>query len=259
MNMKFALLAGTAALGLALGMARQASAFDKVDWDWKADINEDIKIDVKIDADFEPDGLVQVEKFQLQVGDVKATSIVKDVDFSVGDPKDHDNKWGWDRSPKVDPTIELPSVVSAATAVGNNQNITADVPVLLDDTQIVHGDYFGGAEITATSLVFDITNASVDSSATAVGNNINIDMSEATDASSGGGGFWFDSSNAVLIADITQIDFADVTATSVVAGVHIDGNSLSVATDADGVAVPIVSSVATAVGNNVNINVSVPE
>ncbi|MBX6322672.1 MAG: hypothetical protein IRY94_12650 [Rhodospirillaceae bacterium] len=255
MKMRFALLAGSAALALATGMARQASAFDKVDWDWYANIHEYVNIDVDIDAKFEPDGLVQVEKFQLQVGDVKATSIVTDVEFKVDDG--NDGKWDWGHEPKVDP-IELPSVVSTATAVGNNQSITADVPVLLHDTQIVHGDYFGGAEISAFSLVAGIENASVDSAATAVGNNISVDMSEATDAAGAGGSFWADSSNALLVADITQIDFADVTATSIVHGISIDGTSLT-APSVDGATAPIVSSVATAVGNNVNITVSVPQ
>jgi hypothetical protein len=282
--MRSALLAGSAALSLLFVTSGVASAFDDVDWTWDAKVNENIDIDVKVDAYFEPDGLVQVEKLQAQIGDVKAISVVKDVEF---DPSVDDGKgggWGgWDVKVEAGDPVDLPAVLSSATAVGNNQSITTDVPVLLHDTQIVvggvddgkdWGSYFGNggsdfsdvldgdlsdfspADITAISAVDDIDNAYVDSSATAVGNNISIDMQDATQALAGGG--WGASiSNALLIADITQVNYADVFAGSFVNDVSVHGGFT--VPSVDGVAVPLVNSVATAVGNNVSINVSVPD
>lgn len=201
-----------------------------------------------------------------------------------------------------DARIDLPSVVSAATAVGNNQSITSDVPVYLHDGQIVADSLYdnpycnelvglmsvggGGGEggpggpgggpdsnlhttlaelftigalagfiapsnITATSTVYDIKNATVDSSATAVANNINVTLASNTP------------DNHVLVADITQFAYANVSAVSNVCDVTLhDYKNLSptdTSTDANPLGStlgrPIVSSVATAVGNNVNISV----
>ena len=201
-----------------------------------------------------------------------------------------------------DARIDLPSVVSAATAVGNNQSITSDVPVYLNDGQFVADSQFdnpycdeliglmgtgdvspdtqrgdGGSgnlhttlaelftigalagfiapsNITATSTVYDIKNATVDSSATAVANNINVTL-ESTNPD-----------NHVLVADITQFAYANVSAVSNVCDVTLhDYKNLS-PTDTSTtdnplgstLGRPIVSSVATAVGNNVNITVGVP-
>jgi hypothetical protein len=185
----------------------------------------------------------------------------------------------------LDAPTQLPSVVSAATAVGNNVNITTDNPVELHEGQFLTGDIgtgdglgpvigdalsaylvannFGSvnsnlllagagliqaasgnlskALITATSDVTNITNATVDGSATAVGNNLNVAIAAGTP-------------NALLIGDATQFAYADVTARSRVNDVTIS-NYLNLGSPLNR---PIVSSVATAVGNNKSINVSVP-
>jgi hypothetical protein len=337
------------AVGMSVMAGSSAMAFDDVDWDWTVKVNEHIKIDADIDVCVNPTGLVQVEKLQIFIGNATASSTVHDIhnyqynpgynvqtvpvlvfDGKGGDkggpkPTYGKGKDGHDYDPKspefktiqvplvyskaFDARVDLPSVVSAATAVGNNQSITSDVPVYLHDGQFVANTHFnnddcyvcngvakvmpggeseggpmGGphdgsnnngnlhttlaelftlgavvgvltpSDISATSTVYDIKNASVDSSATAVANNINVTLQSSNP------------DNHVLVADITQFAYANVNAVSNVCDVslHDYANLSPTDTSTDGnplgstLGRPIVSSVATAVGNNVNITVGVP-
>jgi hypothetical protein len=155
-----------------------------------------------------------------------------------------------------DAETELASIVSSATAVGNNANISStDAAVQLHVMQAMTGEggsipTFSGEEsallafyaltgspatVSATSMVSNISNASVDSAATAVANNINV-------ASTG----------TVLMADLVQVSHANVSATSDVSNVAVSNYFNLAAVN------PIVSSVATAVGNNANVSVSAP-
>ena len=177
-----------------------------------------------------------------------------------------------------DALTELPSVVSAATAVANNTSITSDTSIELHEGQFVfdlgngNGNGNGSdadipdvnignsnltiaaalgilaltgdierSDIEATSTVSEILNAAVDSSATAVANNMSISLTPATPADS------------LVIADIVQFAFADVTATSDVSNV-----SLNSYTNLASLTSPIIGSVATAVGNNKSITVLAP-
>jgi hypothetical protein len=171
-----------------------------------------------------------------------------------------------------DALTELPSVVSAATAVANNTSITSDTSIELHEGQFVFNVDEGSlsdvrgvnsdnsnleaaavlgvlaltgnlesSDIKATSTVSDILNASVDSSATAVANSLSVSLTPATPADS------------LVIADIVQFAFADVTAKSDVTEV-----SLNSYTNLGSLTSPIVSSVATAVGNNKTITVVAP-
>jgi hypothetical protein len=298
-----------ASLGvLAVGaMASPAMAFDNVNWSWKKDVNEKVDIDVYIDVDVESTGLVEVEKLQIFLGNVNATSIVYDVHNYQPDVGGH---WqqvycycygGYFVHDSFDAKIELPEVVSVATAVGNNQSITSDVPVFLHDGQFVantlynddrgwdyvslagavdsrmgtdysdncdscgnlHTDlaalftlgaaigFLTPAEIEATSRVGYIVNASVDSSATAVANNLSVNLKSDVDGGTNCDTGCYDRlSNHVVIADITQFAYANVSAVSEVRGVSVDNYRSLGEIDR-----PLVSSVATAVGNNVSINV----
>ena len=163
---------------------------------------------------------------------------------------------------------ELGSVSSAATAVVNNLSIDSDTALQLHIGQFAVGGLSGSeggvpsvstgnsnltiaavlatlastggatkAEIKATSTVSDIINASVDSSATAVANNLTVTMAP----------------NGLLIGDVTQFAYADVTAKSKVTNV-----SLSNYSGLGSLTRPIVGSVATAVGNNASISVKTP-
>ncbi|MBL8780761.1 MAG: hypothetical protein JNL06_07425 [Alphaproteobacteria bacterium] len=344
------LAASLGVLAFSAMAATPAMAFDDVDWDWYTDVKENIDIDVDVDIDVNPTGLVQVEKLQIFLGNVNAESKVHDINNVQYDRDQYfDSKFfadgeaipalGYHGIPlefifclckgdncdvdelAFDATIDLPSVISAATAVGNNQSITSDVPVFLHDGQFVantldnyydydtlkaampaslsggNGGYNAGnlhtdlavlftlasgfglltpAEISASSTVYNINNATVDSTATAVANNLSVTLeSNVTGepaASAGlkttsvpcvwncgpGGGGNHDTaiiSNHVVIADITQFAYANVSAVSNVCDVELNEYT-NLAPDVLGR--PIVNSVATAVGNNVSITVGVP-
>ena len=282
---------------LVLGIS-PAQAFDDVDWKWDKQVTSIENITINVDDTFDISGLVEVEKIQMNVGDVNASSevigIINRPDGEVILP-----------GPTVTITpqeievygiydaVDLPSVESTATAVGNNQSISSTVAVNLHDAQYNMGDIglgddtdiryipqdesfppvegtgqvlgdedseynthtellaaigLGAAlgviqqgEVSADSLVGRIINASVDSSATAVGNNLSVDLQAHTEG------------DAFLIADLTQLNYANVNATSTVRGVFVNGYANLGVLEG-----PLVSSVATAVGNNVSITVASP-
>lgn len=179
---------------------------------------------------------------------------------------------------------QLPEVVSTATAVGNNTSIESDTAVQLHEGQFVFGDgavdgigdalAVGAAtllgvelanqgvnsnlvgagvlgtlailgaleksEISASSSVSNILNATVDSSATAVANNLDVSIEATGD-------------DRLFIGDVVQFAYADVDASSNVSAVTLANYENLGLLDR-----PIVSSVATAVGNNKSISVSAP-
>lgn len=304
-----------ASLGvLAVGaMATPAMAFDNVDWTWNKKITQNEYINVYINLNVDTTGLVEVEKLQIFLGNLSAQSTVSHIYNS----QDQDGHWEYIRycycyiPVWVDPSeyapTELPIVRSIATAVGNNQTITSDVPVYLHDGQFVANTWFnydydalrtavdsrmggggGGypqhengnfhtdlavyftlgaafgllqaADIHAYSNVSYILNASVESSATAVANNLSVDLESDLNGTCGQG--CSNVGNHIVIADITQFAYANVSAVSNVSWVTADNyTGLRTITSPDGVAatpdpvVPLVSSIATAVGNNVSIQV----
>jgi hypothetical protein len=332
--------------------ATPAMAFDNVHWSWNKHVNEWVNINACIHLNVDISGMVEVEKLQIFLGDATADSTVHNIyntpfylgsgggkdggghegggyggkdDLVKGPPggpggssyyvaDGYRHKVEFDKVPvkPLDATTQLPIVLSSATAVGNNQSITSDVPVFLHDGQFVadvkdhqrkaiwdNPDAMLGAlgntssptigpngysrgpglntntvfavlfglgavsgelhksDIKATSTVYDIKNASVDSSASAVANNISVDLQSDK------------LSDHVLIADITQFALANVTATSNVydvsatgydnmrqlttATLQSSGNTTDIKVD---VPTPWISSTATAVGNNTTINVS---
>lgn len=295
---KFAFLAGASALAVGLALAApNASAFDKVDWSWDLNVDEQIRAYIDICANFDPDGLLTLEAVQIQIGDVTAESTVYDIDNVQVQPGGHDGHGGpsllsfnpghghghgHDHNQQLlDATSQLPEVISSAVAVANNANIDTDAATQLHMGQFAfdandniytanfNGGGHGGpgpnenlvgagaltlaailgvldkADISATSTVYDIKNASVDSSATAVANNLNVNVAPASDA------------NSLFIGDVTQFAYADVTATSSVNDVWISGYK-NLGPGDSVLGRPIVSSVATAVGNNLSITVKAP-
>ena len=149
---------------------------------------------------------------------------------------------------------DLPSVVSAATAVANNSTIGGNSALQLDISQLSWGGVndqetadpsqlfpaFEGelgsiwpGEISATSTVGQVLGASASSSATAVVNNQRVGL---TLEGPGEG---------LILADITQLSFNNVSAVSVVGDVKLnDYLNLGL------VERPVAVSDATAVGNN---------
>lgn len=342
------------ALSLVLGFgisSGNALAFDKVDWEWDKEINETVNKTSNINVDINPSGELEMEKLQVQIGDVTATSTINGIqnnppaDFSNGgtvsistpielEAQFDDNQAGnpitsvnilsnpnvsasngggnvdsntetvfmtfdLEGEFEVDPSevatldaVDLPQMYSVATAVGNNQNIESSVALQLHDGQFLFGGFaaestgpdgnlqnlaavvnnipdtgnthttaaaaltLGGAlglitpaSVSANSTVYDILNASVDSTATAVGNNMNATL----DA--------FTADDALVMADITQYGYADINATSSVYDISVNnyanlgGVNMGPLGDPQ---IPLVSSVATAVGNNFAIKVSSP-
>ncbi|MDP2619130.1 MAG: hypothetical protein Q8P46_02965 [Hyphomicrobiales bacterium] len=198
--------------------------------------------------------------------------------------------------------FDLPKVVNIATAVGNNQQIWANVPMELHDAQIlgghitpvdgagedpnalafligavlltevddefdginVHTDiaaltilgaatgFIGSAQISATATVSGILQAYVENAATAVGNNASYTVESDNEE------------NQYFLADLTQVAIADVSATASATDITIENyanfgeNCFGGACEEGLLIKPIVSNVATAVGNNLNIRVGPP-
>ena len=171
-----------------------------------------------------------------------------------------------------DALTELPSIVSAAVSVANNTSITSDSSVELHEGQFafnsgeVSPEYFDGidtgntnlslttvlgilalngdlgqSKIKATSEVYDILNATVDSSAMAVANNLNVNVEPVS------------GQDSLVIADVVQFAHADVTAKSNVQDVAFNNYTNLGLLDS-----PIINSVATAIGNNKSITVVAP-
>jgi hypothetical protein len=137
------------------------------------------------------------------------------------------------------------------------------------------------AKIEATAIVEDIKNVTVENVATAVGNNASYTLEALSPADGEGDGnedhmagfntrfghFDFGDrdkvkvdARAVMVADITQLLIGDTKATAITKDVDIEGYNLAgINTDMGDLAGnnrPLVSNVATAVGNNLNIKVT---
>ncbi len=373
---KTLLLASAAVMALGLGFSSDAKAFDDVDWEWNKIVTSVENITITVDDEFDLTGLVEIEKAQINIGDVTADSTVQGINNNTpglgvdgtviidevasinllyenpnggtvanvgssvlpGSPPNvvdievlgseltespatgaHNDLVDIRLTAEVDveaiegvnDAVDLPKIESIATAVANNQSIESTVGVQLHDAQYNFGGFrmedliytedtgeaigtaiglglaYIGADVTdnphndlavgltlaaalgvieqgsvtATSTVgglhncdtncvddIGIHNAFVESNATAVGNNISVDV-DATSIN-----------DAFLIADITQFNFADVSAYSSVSGVDVNnyvgfGAAGMGPLSGDDIT-PLISSVATAVGNNVSISVS---
>src|SRR5262245_58334925 len=127
-----------ASLGvLAVGAlaASPAQAFDKVDWTWTVNKVQNETIDVDVDIDINATGLVQVEKLQIFLGNVRADATVDYVENNPARDGHFVYCYGWVWDP-LD-AASLPEIKNAASAFGNLQVITSDVPIFLHDGQVV--------------------------------------------------------------------------------------------------------------------------
>jgi hypothetical protein len=309
-----------ASLGVLAGVALAATpamAFDKVYWEWKKEVKEYVDIDAYIDLKVDISGMVEVEKLQIFLGDLKAESTVKNIDNNSEHLYDkvevpyqvkvcdywgkncyYKTEYRWETVKlALDATTQLPEVNSDAVAIGNLQQIESDVPVFLHDAQIVantngysndhytkfdellayaggygsnlhtdlalaftYGAVFGDltpATIEAKSTVEYIKNASVDSTATAVGNYLSVTLESNRDGCGNTCNSAFN--DHILIADITQFAYADIKATSYVNDVEVNGYSnlrkIPSLDKTNDNFVPLVNSVATAIGNAAIIKV----
>jgi hypothetical protein len=336
-NCKKICLVSASLFAIGMSAASPAQAFDEVNWVWNKDVTFTENLNINVEDTFDISGLVEVEKIQVNVGDVTATSsitgitnqppsngintgtVVIDETFVLndlayddsGDPGfvDTDSDIGTpdglnlnvvtgsvdegadminavfnvtgeidiDTLPAEDfDAIDLPSVESTATAIANNQSISSTVAVALHDAQFNGGDFVGDNSnldffpdlggtgnthtdfleiavvaagfglleqgvVSADSTISDIINASAVSTATAIGNNVSVDL----DANIEG--------DAYMVADLTQFNYADVMATSMASAIDVSNYANLGVLEG-----PLVSSSATAIGNNASITVTSP-
>lgn len=169
--------------------------------------------------------------------DVHEGQFVLDADgWLIGDDHGDIGDGGWDIL-----GIVGGGVASAlwSEAAGDDPNTNLSLAIGLLTASVMGG--LEKASIYAESQVWDIENATVDSAATAVANNKSITLDPHSV-----------NNDSVLIADLTQFAYADVGAYSNVSDVTIS-NYYNLNPDVLGK--PIVSSVATAVGNNLSVTV----
>jgi len=150
-------LYSAAAVGLALGIASQASAFDRVHWTWDAKVWEKVWIDIDVNPPtFDPPVLVQVEQLQVSVGDIYASTdqSYTRIEVNVPETGGHGGHGGYGGygghghghgpTPPVfnlDALSQLASIQGAATAVANLATIDTEGGALFHDTQVAFGDF----------------------------------------------------------------------------------------------------------------------
>lgn len=177
---------------------------------------------------------------------------------------------------------ELPKMENFATSIANNASVNTDTMVEAHSGQFVYGDGAGEssggvgavgaiyghlehegvnthqstttalnaavllgliepANIEATAVARNISNAQVENGATAIANNMNFNI----DAQARG--------DAVLIGDLTQFAYADVSSTARMRNVSVSNYSNLGRLDG-----ALFSNVATSIGNNLSITVKGP-
>lgn len=217
-----------------------AMAFDSVTWVWDATVNSTVDTSALSDVSVAPEGLAMTENDQTALGAITSTSLVTAVDNLI--------------IPLIDGNAvdDLAAVESVATAVGNNAAIESDVSTQTDNSQVyagvdatvgtpLTGDIVDAAlpgAVTATSSALAILNATVDVDATAVGNNMTMDLTTISD------------NDAFAITNNEQLSVALVTSTATADGVLFEGiNGMGTDGTAD------VAAAATSVGNNLSVTV----
>lgn len=227
------------ALSVAIAVAGMTSvsaamAFDTVTWVWDATVNSTVDTSALSDVAVAPTGLAQTENDQSTYGTITSTSLVTAVDNLI--------------IPLIDGNAvdDLAAVESSATAVGNNAAIESDVSTLTDSTQVYAGvdatlgvlDATIPGTVTATAGALGILNATVDVDATAVGNNLTLDLVTISEE------------DAFAITNNEQLSVALVTSTATADAVVFDGiNGMGTDGTVD------VSAAATSVGNNLSVTV----
>ncbi len=227
------------ALSVAIAIAGMSSvsaamAFDTVNWVWDATVTSTVDTTALSDIAVAPTGLAMTENDQSTYGTITSTSLVTAVDNLI--------------IPLIDGNAvdDLAAVESTATSVGNNAAIESDVSTQTDSTQVYAGvdatlgvlDATLPGAVTATAGAVGILNATVDVDATAVGNNLTMDLVTISDQ------------DAFAITNNEQLSVALVTSTATADGVVFDGiNGMGTDGTVD------VSAAATSVGNNLSVTV----
>lgn len=276
---KTALLAGVAAgmLGLS-GFAGPALAFDAVTWTWDKAKAETITVDGNITFDLNPSGWVELEKLQVFIGDLNATSTVSGIDNYQ--PQDGVN------TGTINFTVDY-------AGVANDQVDPSEFGTPTDGTYAeLGGDLAGSGYIVGThdegsddilfTATFDNIEVSVApttgldaltqlpevvSNATAVGNNQSIDSQVALSLHDGQfvfGGFNTEATSGASLQDVqdglaliqtgnTNLSGALALAMGGAFGL-IEPASITATSTVSDILNATVDSSATAVANNTTIN-----
>jgi hypothetical protein len=163
-----------------------------VDWNWTVHKYQNEYIDVDVDIDINATGLVQIEKLQIFLGNVKAEAYVSHVYNDAGHsyvPVEvrkevcgyhyGQYKCEWKTVIEYEPlaltVAQLPEVTNAASAFGNLQVITSDVPIFLHDGQFVANvyGYPDGEYIDPATAIFGLGLA-----LSGVGGNTHTDLAK---------------------------------------------------------------------------------
>ncbi len=271
------MLATVGAGALMAAFSSGASAFEVVDWDWTNHVGVNNTINVTSTATLNFDSLVELEKWQLHFGNLTSVANTGVVVNNPGSPqlaanlpelKNHATSVGNSQSIDSTTAVQLHDLQITAGGITGSTSPNAlafllgvyGLTLLDDQLENINEAYDMAAltliaaasglvdpvNISATANVASATNVSVDNAATAVGNNIDVNLHSGN------------TSNRYLIGDITQLTIGNVAASATVQAVSITGYSDFNAANFGnlaGVQTPVVANVATAVGNNVNIKV----
>jgi len=171
---KSGLLAGASALAIGLCVAApSAQAFEKVKWNWYANVYETVKKYVDVDIFIDPTGMVMLEDLQIQIGDVKAYSEVAYIwndppEDSGGIPSTLDVQWHYGLGGGLlNDGFNSPEVLDAnVDETDIPPDVNGTVTATIDLSQFLNG----GDAIDAPTHLPEVVSA-----ATAVGNNVNIE------------------------------------------------------------------------------------
>ncbi|GED43320.1 hypothetical protein [Cobetia marina] len=273
------------AIGLASGMmmASQAQAFDNVHWKWHGHVDTHVKVGAYIDPHIvDPGGLVMIENFQKQIGDVSSEAIVSDISYGSG-PGETTTEVG----------IGVGAVAGAAAGAGADAYFGRHGASVSADADAIAGAGAGAIGYITTTTTDPVVNAeitrleSLENAATSVGNNASIESDAMVNLHNEqilAGGYFHKANidsvatvdnilnlsvdnaatsvgnnlsvtqdttglDTALIADNTQFSLADVTSTASVTNVML---GLPPVGSFEG---PVISNTATSVGNNMSISV----
>ncbi|GKX33597.1 MAG: hypothetical protein MnENMB40S_12150 [Rhizobiaceae bacterium MnEN-MB40S] len=241
MKMKHKNLITSSAMMLFIAATGTANAFDEVNWVWNADVATTVTTAASSITDVTPTGLNQAENEQQTLGALTSTGNVTAVDNAL-----------ISGLTGAAPITDLAAVETSASALGNSASIESDVQVSYDSIQT-----FGGVDValaaplvgdiadlslpgtvTSSSSAIGILNASVDSSATGVANNLTVNLETTSDQ------------DAFGIGNNEQTALAIVSSTSLVDAVSFGGFA-----DLGTLDNAVVKSVSTAVGNNFGVTI----
>ncbi|WP_026986411.1 hypothetical protein [Fodinicurvata fenggangensis] len=148
---------------------------------------------------------------------------------------------------------DLANVALAAAGISQVDTGNRHHDVLATATILAQLGLISKGTVEAESDVSDILNASVDSNATAVSNNISVSVNPAEEVEGEDGEMVSvaeTTADNLLVADYTQFSYMDVNSTSSVSDVEVNNYVNLGAMDR-----PLVNSTATSVGNNISVNV----